>query len=478
MQPLTAVINKSIAEGVFPNLLKSASVCPIYKKNDKRICANYRPISLLSNIGKIFERAMYNRIEVFLNEFDLIYENQYGFRKKHSTNHALVGIVELIRKNLDNKMFTCGIFVDLEKAFDTVNHKILIEKLNHMGISDKANSWISSYLSDRKQFVKLNGVESKTECVTCGVPQGSILGPLLFIIYINDLHRSLSKCSVFHFADDTNLLFSCKNSKNLAREINGELQALFDWLCANRLSLNVSKTEFIIFRPPRTNLEQRVVLKLNGTKLFESPKIKYLGIILDNNLSWKHHIHELSKKLNRAVGMVFKIRDNCSKTVLRSLYFSLFNSHITYGIPVWGKCNALYTNKLFLIQKKIVRAITNSTFIANSSPLFKELNILKFEDIFKTQVASLMWDFDHGNLPCSLNHLFTIRANVHGLNLRNAENQRLYTATKRNSKYGFNSFSQIGSVLLNQLKDLSIYNDSNLKSTFMMKYKRHLIEKY
>jgi hypothetical protein len=143
----------------------------------------------------------------------------------------------------------------------------LLKKLNHMGISDKANSWISSYLSGRSQNVKINGVESKNEHITCGVPQGSILGPLLFIIYINDLHRSLSKSSVFHFADDTNLLFSCKNSKNLAKEINGELQSLFDWLCANRPSLNVSITEFIIFRPPRTNLEQRVVLKLSGTKL-------------------------------------------------------------------------------------------------------------------------------------------------------------------------------------------------------------------
>jgi hypothetical protein len=163
--------------------------------------------------------------------------------------------------------------------------------------------------------------------------------------------------------------------------------------------------------------------------------------------------------------MVFKIRDNCSKTVLRSIYFSLFHSHITYGIPVWGKCNALYSNKLFLIQKKIVRAITNSNFIAPSSPLFKELNVLKFEDIFQAQVASLMWDFDHGNLPGSLNHLFIRRADIHNLNLRNTENHRLYTATKRNTKFGSNSSSQIGSVLLNNLKDLSIYNDSNSKST-------------
>jgi hypothetical protein len=264
----------------------------------------------------------------------------------------------------------------------------------------------------------------------------------------------------------------------MAKEINVELKSLFDWLCANRLSLNVSKTEFVIFRPPRTNLEKRVVLKLNGVKLFESSKIKYLGIILDNKLTWKHHIHELSKKLNRAVGMVYKVRDNCTNTVLRSIYFSLFHSHITYGIPVWGKCKTLYSNKLLLIQKKIVRAITSSNFSAPSSPLFKELKILKFEDIFKTQLASLMWDFDHGNLPSSLNTLFVRRADIHGLNLRNAANQRLYTATKRNTNFGFYSFSQLGSVLLNELKDLNIYNDANSKNTFLMKYKRSIIDQY
>ena len=421
---------------------------------------------------------MYNRIEVFLNELELIYSNQYGFRKKQSTNHALVSIVEQIRKNLDNKIFSCGIFVDLEKAFDTVNHKILVDKLSHMGIRDKANRWISSYLSNRNQHVKLNGVKSKCESVTCGVPQGSILGPLLFIIYINDLHRSLTKSSVFHFADDTNLLFSCKNPRNISKEINEELKSLFEWLCANRLSLNVSKTEFIMFRPPRSCLEKRIVLRLNGTKLFESPKIKYLGVILDNNLTWKHHIHELCKKLNRAAGMVFKIRDNCSKPVLRSLYFSLFQSHLSYGLPVWGKCNNFHSNKLIIIQKKIVRAITSSIFTASSSPLFKELKILKFDDLFKTQVASLMWDYDHGTLPVSLTPLFVRRNEIHSMNLRNAANNQLYTATKRNSKFGSNSFSQIGSLLLNELKNMSIYNESNSKSTFIMKYKRWLIEKY
>ena len=156
-----SILNKSLAEGTFPDLLKLASVCPIYKKNDRTKCANYRPISLLSNLSKIFKRTMYNRIELFLSEFDTLYRLQFGFRKKHSTEHAILSIVEEIRKNLDNGIFTCGVFIDLEKAFDTVNHKIILSKLEHYGIRDNALKWLISYLMNRKQFVKLNGSQSR-----------------------------------------------------------------------------------------------------------------------------------------------------------------------------------------------------------------------------------------------------------------------------------------------------------------------------
>ena len=296
IEPITVIVNKSLEEGIFPQLLKFASVCPIFKKNDKTKCANYRPISLLSNLSKNFERIMYNRIESFLNDFEIIYNLQFGFRKRYSTNHALLSIVEQIRSKLDNKTFSCGVFVDLEKAFDTVNHKILISKLDHYGIRGKANNWIKSYLTNRTQTVTTNGFKSSNLNITCGVPQGSILGPLLFIIYINDMHKALDKCLVHHFADDTNLLFSHKDPKIIKKVMNKELQYLFEWLCANRLSLNVGKTEFILFRPPRIKLENRIILTLHGTKLYASNKIKYLGLILDDRLTWKYHIDELSKK--------------------------------------------------------------------------------------------------------------------------------------------------------------------------------------
>jgi len=421
---------------------------------------------------------MYDRIKLFINDFNLIFSNQFGFRKKYSTNHALLSIVEQIRKNLDNKIFSCGIFVDLEKAFDTVNHHILVDKLDHYGIRGVASKWISSYLSNRKQHVKLNSVKSNDEKVTCGVPQGSIIGPLLFIIYINDMHNALNNSTGYHFADDTNLLCSSKEQANLYKIANKELRTLYEWLCVNRLSLNVAKTEFIIFRPTRSKIDERVTLKLAGIKLFESTKIKYLGIILDSRLTWKHHVHELCKKLNRAVGMIYKIRDYCNKNVLRSLYFSLFNSHLTYGLPAWGECDTKYSNKLLLLQKKIVRSISFADFNAPTDPLFKELKILKFHDLYKCQLASLMWDYDKGTLPESLNPLFTKRSDVHSLNLRNARDDRLYIARKQTTRFGINSFSHKGSLLLNELKDLEIYNRSVSKMCFLKKYKKSIFESY
>ena len=204
------IINKSLSQGIFPNLLKFGNICPIYKKNGIDKCENYRPISLLSNLSKLYERLMYNRIWSFLEESNILFEKQFGFRTNYSTNHALLSIVEEIRKNLDKKLYTCGICVDLEKAFDTVNHQILISKLEHYGIRGVQNNWLTSYLSNRKQFVTLSDTKSKQETVTCGVPQGSVLGPLLFLICINDMHTAAKNCIVHHFADDTNLLSSGK----------------------------------------------------------------------------------------------------------------------------------------------------------------------------------------------------------------------------------------------------------------------------
>ena len=239
--PLTEIINLSFLTGTFPDNLKIAKIIPIFKNDSKLSCNNYRPISLLSNISKIFEKLMYSRVYNFLDTFKCLYELQFGFRSNTSTNHALISITETIREAIDSGSFACGVFIDLQKAFDTVDHNILLSKLYHYGIRGASYQWFKSYLSDRKQFVSINGFNSSPLSVKCGVPQGSILGPLLFLIYINDLHQSIKKSTVHHFADDTNILHINKSYKKLCLNINHDLTCLSNWLRANKLALNVKK---------------------------------------------------------------------------------------------------------------------------------------------------------------------------------------------------------------------------------------------
>ena len=216
-KPLSQIINLSFSTGHFPSNLKTAKVIPIFKKDSPLKCSNYRPISLLSNIDKIFEKLMFSRIIKFLETSHCIYPLQFGFRKHHSTNDTLINITENIRSALDKSQFSCGVFVDLQKAFDTVDHVILLKKLEHYGIRGIGNSWFHSYLSNRSQFVSILGFNSSLKSIMHGVPQGSVLGPLLFLLYINDLREAIKYCMIHHFADDTNLLLFDSSLKSLQK---------------------------------------------------------------------------------------------------------------------------------------------------------------------------------------------------------------------------------------------------------------------
>ena len=264
-------------QGIFPEILKIAQVSLIHKKEDTVTVSNYRPISLLSVFSKIFEKAMYYRIYSFLCKYKLINTNQFCFSSNPSTKHALVSLIETIKKFLDNDEIVLGVFIDLQKAFETVNHEVLLEKLKHYEIRSKENNWLRSFLTNRKQCMSISGFFSQTKIVRCGFPQGSTMGPVLFLIYINDFNNALDKCRVHHFADDTNLLFGNKCPSEISCVMNNELKLLTDWLRANKLSLNESKTKLLIFRPHR---------KLNITV----PNIKRKNFILtpgkNRHLSW------------------------------------------------------------------------------------------------------------------------------------------------------------------------------------------------
>ena len=241
---LADLFNLSFMTGVFPSVFKTAKVVPVFKKDSKLDYSNYRPISLLSNIEKILEKLIYKRLYTFLSNNNIIYNLQFGFRKQYSTSHALINITENIRKALDDRKIGYGVFVDFQKAFDTVDHQILLAKLNHYGIHGVSNDWFKSYLSNCNQHVSINGFDSGLTSINCGVPQGSVLGPLLFLLYINDLNQAIKFCKVHHFADDTNLLYLSNSIKKLNKLVNTDLKHLVNWLNANKISLNIKKLKW------------------------------------------------------------------------------------------------------------------------------------------------------------------------------------------------------------------------------------------
>ena len=297
---------------------------------------------------------MYTRMYNFLSIHNCIYDLQFGFCNKHSTNHALLSLTEDIRNALDNNYFAIGVFIDLQKAFDTVDHEILLHELNYYGIRGIANSWFKSYLSDRRQYVSINGVDSNEVTMQFGVPQGSVLGPLLFLIYINDLNTAIKYCTTRHFADDTNLLIKNKSLKQLKKHLNLDLRYLYKWLKANKISLNASKTELIIFRHPNKEPKYELKVKIDGKRLFPTKYVKYLGILIDSYLNWSYHTDILASKLSRAIGMLSKIRHYVPKGTLHEIYYGIFSSILTYSCQVWGQIQNKHINCVLKLQDKAI----------------------------------------------------------------------------------------------------------------------------
>ena len=491
---LSKLVNDSFNRGEFPDLLKTAKVIPLYKKDDKLHHLNYRPISLLSVFSKIYEKLIYSRIYSYLVKYNLIYSKQFGFRGGYSTNHAIVSITEHIRNLLDQGEYVCGVFVDLEKAFDTVHHDILCDKLKFYGLRGKINDLLKSYLTNRKQFVTINGSDSEVKNITCGVPQGSSLGPLLFLLYINDFRLCLQKTSCGHFADDTFIIFNSKKLKTIETVINTELKQVIKWLGLNKLSLNAAKTELIFFHSKRRPINyDSISIKFNGIKLSPVDHVKYLGMYLDSYLSWEYHIHELSKKLSRANGILSKLRYNAPFPVCLQVYYAIFYSHLIYGCNIWGLTTDENIEKIEILQKKCIRILTFSPFNSHTSDLFKDLKILKVRDIIKMHQLKLAFDFFRNSLPDDLMSLFTLASDIHpNLTLNSTENHLLYIPKIYTTTYGnmslryhcaklWNEFFKKGSI---QVKDENEMNShihlSKMKSklNFNNALKRHFFHQY
>ena len=416
---LSKTINLCFQTGTFPNCLKISNIIPIHKKDSKLIIENYRPISLLSNISKIFEKTIHKRLYNFIEDSNCLYNLQFGFRTNHNTNHALIQLTEEIRTAIDNGQYASGIFVDLQKAFDTVEHNILLNKLNHYGIRGIVNNLFKSYLTNRYQYVTINGVKSKQTIIVHGVPQGSVLGPLLFLIYINDLHQAILHSKVFHFADDTSLINKNSSLKKLNKQTNWDLNHLCIWLQANKISLNTKKTEIILFRSKqKQNIKKHLNFRLSGQKLNLTSKVKYLGVILDEHLSFDSHIKGILPKLNRANGMLAKIRHFVSKNTLLNIYYAIFNSHLTYSSQIWGQMCSELRLKLSKAQNKALRIINFKSQREPHNLLYANTRILKLEDQIKLMNCTLAFKHHKKLLPSAFDKFLKPVQEIHTHNTK------------------------------------------------------------
>lgn len=386
--PLFKVFHKSFQEGVFPEKLKIAKVTPIFKSGLNSIPGNYRPISVLSIFSKILERITYNRIYSFFSTNNLFFNKQFGFQKSTSTEHAIIQLVDDITKAFSKNEYTLGVFIDLSKAFDTVDHNILLKKLENYGIRDCLLKWLKSYLSSRFQFVNIeNNIDKSLENVLkiiCGVPQGSILGPLLFLIYVNDLCKSSKKLSAIMFADDSNLFYSDTSLDNLFFTMNEELKNISLWFKANKLSLNVSKTKFSLFHPAakkRLMPDQLPCLNIDNIEIQRDPVTKFLGVMIDENLSWKPHICNVSSKIAKSIGILYKTRDILNKKLLTQLYFSFIHSYLNYGNIAWASTHKSKLSVLYRRQKHALRVINFQDRYTHTKPFFDEMNILNVYEL-------------------------------------------------------------------------------------------------
>ena len=359
--------------------MKNAKVIPIYKLKgnvsiEKADPSNYRPISLLAIFSKILEKVIYQQLTCYLVSNNILYEHQYGFQAKKSTLHPVVHLLNYIAEAKNDKKISIGVFCDLAKCFDTISHSILFKKLSKIGINGVELEWFKNYLKDRQQFVHVNNTNSSKLGIKRGVPQGSILGPILFLIYINDL-KNCTELFTLLFADDSNFLISGNNFHELKSKLNIELKKISDWFRSNEMSVNPNKTKFMIFNKKENTVDWNSLnIKLNFNNDNEAdpekikqlsyvnsksdiPAIKFLGVYIDSALNFKYHIDYLRRKISNSLYLVNRAKNILNLDTLKMLYHSFINSHLLYCIPAWSCGLESTLEPLIKLQKKAIRIV-------------------------------------------------------------------------------------------------------------------------
>ena len=430
IQPLTHIINLSMSKGVFPEGLKQTRVIPIHKGGSRMNMSNYRPISITSAFSKIIEKVMQIRLQSYFTSKSILYEYQFGFRTNHSTSLALFEVMEQIFYARDNGEYVLGVFLDIKKAFDTVNHNILLQKLHHYGVRGLCLDWFETYLDNRQICTNIGSSKSNKCNLNYGVPQGSILGPLLFLIYINDMHKCTNH-KLRLFADDSNLFIFSKTIEELYKHANLAINNVKNWLNSNKLAINIDKTNYMIFKPnDKINseiLNKKLQLSIDGIEITRVNVVKYLGMKLDEMLTFTDHVQAIIRRLNSCIGVFYRHRCLLNSKCRKLLYFSMINSILTYGVEIYGAACKSVLNELVISVNRTLRVLQFKKIESPIKLLYSEYNALNVYDLFKLALLKIVFRCKNlMNIPDVVAELFKTNNVLHNYNTRNSSNLHIF----------------------------------------------------
>ena len=470
---LCNIINLSFETGYFPTFFKSARIIPLFKSGDKSNVQNYRGISILPIFSKIIEKVVHYQVYGYMQGNNLLTNNQFGFRKKLSTSDAITDMTQYVYDSLDLNFTVISIFLDFSKAFDTVNHNILLQKLDVYGIRGVAHDWFKSYLENRMQYVSVNGAISSLKPISHGVPQGSTLGPLLFLIFINDFPKCSDIFKFTLFADDSTLTcrFNHCNLSSLKNELENHLVPVYEWLLSNRLKVNADKSNFIIFSYRKNlNLDP---LNFGNHLLTQVESTKFLGIFIDEHLNFKTHTEHILKKISKSVGILFKLNSFLPFHILLTLYNTLLLPYFNYGILSYHNAPNYALNRLKICQKKAIRAICGLDFNAHTNDHFKEHKILKFDDIYKLNLCSTVFSQLQNPSTHSVSNRLVRNSDYHNYNTRSRGEFSIPYYSKTSSQSCF-----LYQAVMEWNKIPQSIKDSRSTHCFREKFKKFILNLY